>query len=179
MKRRNVLELSGEEGSIVYEELILEEKTYYTQKVSEIHFSENKQHSDLVSPLYDSFKQAIERAQIDVFILTPNYIDPTIWNELSEMFVNYCDEKELDMFSKSNWVKTLGIHDTSLVLEEMEGLGLSKETAIELCHIICKIQMHKKHEEEIEAILEDPFLHEGGGPGTRELLLMLAKQIQG
>jgi hypothetical protein len=179
MKRTKVLELEGEGGSIVYEELVLEGKTFYTQNISETHFSDNEKHTESVSPLYHSFKQAIDHSQIDVFFLHPQYIDPTIWNELSEIFVNYCNQKKVDMFSKPDWTKALGIRDTSMVIEDIKGIGLSKELAVELCNIICKIQMHEKHEEELEATLEDPFLHEGGGPGTRELLLMLAKQIQG
>jgi hypothetical protein len=179
MERRKVLELGDEGGSKVYEELILESKTFYTQQILETHFSEDEKHTESVSPLYASFKEAMEHSEIDIFILTPEYIDPAIWNELSEMFINYCDDKEIDMFSKQDWTKALGIHDTSEVYESIESLGLSKEDAFQLCEIICKIQMHDKREAELEEMLEDPFLYEGGGPGTRELLLMLAKQIQG
>ena len=176
---RKVLELDGEEGSIVYEELILEGKTFYTQKTSETSFVLNKENPKSAYPLYFSFKEAMEHSAIDIFMLTPVYIDPEIWNELSEMFVNYCDEKDIDMFLKSDWTKALGISDSSELIGDIEGLGLSSEEAMQLCDIICKIQMNKKLEEELEEILEDSFLHEGGGPGTRELLIMLAKQVQG
>ena len=179
MERRKILELGSEGGSIVYEELILEGKTSYIYKVSESNIADNETDIEPVRPLYDSFEEVLSNSTTDIFMLSPEYIDPTIWNELSEMFTNYCDAKEIDMFSKHDWTKALGIHDTSAVFEGMESLGLSQEDAFQLCDIICKIQMHDEREAELEEILEDPFLHEGGGPGTRELLLMLAKQVQG
>lgn len=179
MERRKVLEIGGEGGSIVYEEIILEGKTFYTQKTSETHFADNEKHTESVSPLYHSFKEAMEHSQIDIFMLTPHYVDPEIWNELSEMFTDYCDTKEIEMFTKDEWTKALGIHDLTAVYDDIESLGLSKEDAFQLCEIMCKVQMHEKREEELESILADPFLHEGGGPGTREILLMLVKQIQG
>ena len=42
---------------------------------------------------------------------------------------------------------------------------------------MCKINIHEKLEKKLESILEDPFVHEDDGPGTREVILMLAKQV--
>jgi hypothetical protein len=179
MKRRNVLELVGEGGSIVYEELILEGKTFYTQKISETHFADNEEHTESLSPLYHSFKEAMEHSKIDTFMLSPSYVDPEIWNELSDMFTDYCETQKMDLFTKEEWTKALGIHDLTAVYDDIESLGLSKDDTFKLCEIMCKVQMHEKREEELESVLKDPFLYEGGGPGTRELLLMLAKQVQG
>ena len=44
MKRLNVLEIGGEGGGIVFEELILEDKTLYTEKISKTHFGDKEKH---------------------------------------------------------------------------------------------------------------------------------------
>ena len=121
----------------------------------------------------------MNHSQIDVFSLRPIYIDPTIINELSDLFCAYCEGKGIDILIKHEWTKALGIHDLIAVYDDIESLGLSKKDAFQLCEIMCKIHMDEKIEKELESILEVPFLHEGGGPGTREVLLMLAKQVQG
>lgn len=179
MKRRKVLEIGGEGGSIVYEELILEGKTFYTQKTSETHFADNEKYTESLSPLYNSFKQAMEHSQIDIFLLHPKYIDPEIWNELSDIYISYCDDKSPGDFNNEGWDKALGVNDLSSVYDAIESLGLSQDDAFKLCEILSKVEMHEKREKEIEVCLEDPFAFEGGGPGTRELLLLLAKDIQG
>ena len=47
MERRKILELGSEGGSIFFEELILEDKTFYTEKISETHFGDKEKHYNI------------------------------------------------------------------------------------------------------------------------------------
>jgi hypothetical protein len=176
MGKKKVLELVGKKGSLNYEKFDLDGKTFFTSNIIQIYLEENASET---SPLYDSFIQAIEYAHIDIFLLKPEYIDPEIWNDLSEIYTNYCDAKELDVFWSDEWTAALGIHNMNDVYEDLEELGLSKDDSFKLCELMCKISIDDEKEAEIEECLNDPFAFEGGGPSFREMLLMLAKQVQG
>ena len=179
MEKIDVLIVGAEGGTLTIQELMLEGKKFYTQKISETHFADNEEHTESISPLYHSFKQAMEYMKVDIFCLHPDYIDPEIWNELSDIYMNYCDGKSPDDFNSEGWDKALGIHDNSHVIDELVSLGLLKEQAYLLSDIMCQIKLDENTEKEIEALLNDPMAFEGGGPGVRETILLLAKEIQG
>lgn len=65
------------------------------------------------------------------------------------------------------------------IFDAFEALGISKEDGAKLCDILLSIHVDENAEKELEDLYDDPFAFEGGGPSTRELLLMLAKDIQG
>lgn len=179
MERRKVLEILGEGGNIVFEEIILEKQVFYTICTSENLFDEKGLNRNTLSPMYNSFKQALEYCQYPIFALHPEYIDPTIWNKLSDHYMNYCEGKLPGEFNNEGWDKALGIKDTSHVVDELISLGLLKEQAFLLCDIMCQIKLDRNTEKEIDAMLNDPMPFEGGGPGVREIVLLLAKEIRG
>ena len=75
--------------------------------------------------------------------------------------------------------KALGINDTSHVIDDLVSLGLLKEQACLLCDIMSQIKLDETAEKEIDELLDDPMAFEAGGPGVRETILLLAKEIQG
>ena len=179
MERRKVLEILGEGGNIVFEEITLEKQVFYTIGTSENLYDEKGLNRDTLSPLYNSFNQALEHCQYPIFALHPEYIDPTIWNELSDHYMDYCDGKSPGDFNNKGWDKALGINDASYVVNELVSLGLLKEQAYLLCDIMCQIKLDDSAEKEIDELLDDPMAFEAGGPGVRETILLLAKEIQG
>ena len=178
MERRDVLVLKGKVGEIAYEELTLEGLNFYVQRSTESLFSKEGIFTS-ISPLYTSFKQVLEYCKHPIFDLEPDYIDPTIWNELSECYMGYCEESNIEFDENENWALALGISSVEHVYEALDSLGVSKDDATVLCDIICKILMDDEKVKELNDCLKDPFAFEGGVPGARELLLMLANQVQG
>ena len=176
MIKEKILELVGEKGSLIYERFDLDGKTFFTSNIIEIYLEDSTSET---SPLYDSFKQAIEYAHIDIFLLKPEYIAPEVWNDLSEIYSNYCVKDEVDIFRNDEWTTALGIHDSNDVYDDLEDLGLSKDDSFKLCELLCRITLDEEKEAELEECLNDPFAFEGGGPSIREIVLMLAKQVQG
>lgn len=179
MERRKVLEILGEGGNILFEEITLEKQEFYTIRSSENVFDEKGLNRDTLSPLYNSFQQALEYCQYPIFELYPQYIDPTIWNELSEAYEMFCEEKGVGVTDNPAWAKALEITSLEPVLDVFEDLGISEENALKISEIMVGIHLDESRQKEIDALLNDPFAMEGGGPGTRELLLLLAKNIQG
>lgn len=179
MERRKVLEILGEGGNIVFEEITLEKQEFYTIRTSENIYAEKGLNRDTLSPLYNSFQQALEYCEYPIFALHPEYIDPTIWNELSDAYVNYCEAEGKEVTDHSGWAKALEIKSLAPVIDVFEELGVPEEKALKITEIFVGIHLDESRQKEIEAILNDPFAFEGGGPGTRELLLLLAKDIQG
>lgn len=179
MERRKILEILGEGGNIVFEEITLEKQEFYTIRTSENIYDEKDLNRDTLSPLYNSFQQALEYCEYPIFELHPEYIDPTIGNEISDAYVNYCDSKKKDVTDHSGWAKALGIKSLAPVLHAFEELGVPEEKALKITEILIGIHLDESRQKEIDALLNDPFVFEGGGPGIREIILLLAKEIQG
>lgn len=74
--------------------------------------------------------------------------------------------------------KTMGEDVKNYVYDDLGELGLSKDDSHKLCELMFKIILDEEKEAELEECLNDPFVFEGGGPSMREIVLMLAKQIQ-
>tara|TARA_B100000674_G_C37845404_1_gene917372 strand:+ start:694 stop:1233 length:540 start_codon:yes stop_codon:yes gene_type:complete len=179
MKSKKILELLGEGGSVVFEELTLEGNAFYVQKTSEDIFDDMGLNTKNTSPLFTSFGQALQHCEIDVFFLYPAYIDPSVKKELSAIYSNYCDGKSPGDFNNKGWDKALGVKEFTRAIDDLISLGISEDNAFLLKDILSDIKINRNKEKEIEELLADPFAFEGGGPGTRELILLLVRQIRG
>tara|TARA_Y100000589_G_scaffold265964_1_gene257054 strand:- start:1618 stop:2154 length:537 start_codon:yes stop_codon:yes gene_type:complete len=176
MKKIKLLELLGEGGSVFFEQLILEGQYFYRFSTSEDIFEKELNHNSS-SPLYHSFRQAVQESNYKLFFLSPGYINKLVHKDLIQMYNQAKGNKSLDSYNLDTWEKALGINNSRYYIDEIQTVGLNKEDAHQIYEIISKVKLNKKDEAYLEQILQDPFSMEGGGPGIRTLILMLANHI--
>lgn len=122
MKKREVLIVGAEGGSLNIYEQTMEGKTFYTYTLSETHFADNDMYTESSSPLFHSFKQAIEYFQKDmhdIFFLSPVFIDSSIKDDLIDIYMDYCDGKEVGSFNDEAWDQAFGIRPSRQTIDEL------------------------------------------------------------